>query len=313
MKRLLSTLLLLVTLLSLSSVSLAAPGQQAPACEFFTETGGFNVCDDGQARFLSFFRASGLQRIGYPISRRYERDGFVTQAFQKAIMQWRPDNQSVALVNIFDDLHNAGFDQTLLSARQTPLQFPPDWDTPGATFEQVVQRRQGLLNARPAMQQAYFSMNNPLLFFGLPTSDITDMGNHYAIRLQRTVLQEWKEAVPWAAAGQVTIANGGDIAKELGGLPASALAPESGPTTPPPAAPPPAPPPANPPPAPPPAQPTPVPPPAQRCDPNYPTLCLPVGPPDVVNCGDISARNFPVGPRDPHRLDGDNDGIGCES
>ncbi len=32
--------------------------------------------------------------------------------------------------------------------------------------------------------------------------------------------------MPWAAKGQVTIANGADIAKELGGLPADALTPE---------------------------------------------------------------------------------------
>ena len=38
------------------------------------------------------------------------------------------------------------------------------------------------------------------------------MGNHYAIRTQKTVFQQWKEDVPWAKAGEVTLANGGDIA-----------------------------------------------------------------------------------------------------
>ncbi|MBA3530306.1 MAG: septum formation family protein [Ardenticatenales bacterium] len=199
---------------------------QAPTCRHFAETGGYYVCDDAQARFLTAFNRWGLQKIGYPVSRRYERDGFVTQAFQKAIMQWRADGQMVVLVNVFDDLHNGSFDQRLLETRQTPHQFPPDWDGPGLTFQQVVQKRQALLNARPALRAAYFSAGDPLTFFGLPTSEITDMGNHYAIRLQRAVLQEWKEDVPWAKAGQVTIANGGDIAKELGGLPAGALATE---------------------------------------------------------------------------------------
>ena len=232
-------LILAFLLLGGAHLALARPAAaQAPTCQFFTETGGgqggFSVCDDAQARFLSAFNSYGLQRVGYPISRRYERDGFVTQAFQKAIFQWRADTGTVAFVNIFDDLHNAGFDQRLLETRQTPFQLPASWDTPGATFEQVMQRRQGLLNARPAMRTAYFSVSNPLLFFGLPTSEVTDMGNHYAIRLQRTVLQEWKEDVPWARAGQVTIANGGDIAKELGGLPATALRPETSATPPPP-------------------------------------------------------------------------------
>jgi endonuclease YncB( thermonuclease family) len=47
------------------------------------------------------------------------------------------------------------------------------------------------------------------------------------------------------------------------------------------------------------------------CDPSYPTLCLPVGMPDL-DCGSIPARRFPVVAPDPHRLDGDRDGVGCE-
>lgn len=51
--------------------------------------------------------------------------------------------------------------------------------------------------------------------------------------------------------------------------------------------------------------------PAPDCDPSYPTLCLPVGAPDL-DCGDLSERRFPVLPPDPHRFDGDHDGVGCE-
>lgn len=62
--------------------------------------------------------------------------------------------------------------------------------------------------------------------------------------------------------------------------------------------------------------PTPVPPTATPnaragCSPSYPTLCLPpTG--NTVNCGDLTARNFPVLPPDHHQLDADGDGIGCE-
>jgi len=79
---------------------------------------------------------------------------------------------------------------------------------------------------RPALHESYFSSSDPLTFYGLPTSEVEDMGNHYAIRLQRTVLQEWKEQVPWAKEGEVTIANGGDITKGLGALPGYVLIPE---------------------------------------------------------------------------------------
>lgn len=48
------------------------------------------------------------------------------------------------------------------------------------------------------------------------------------------------------------------------------------------------------------------------CDPSYPTVCIPPPPPDL-DCGDIPYRRFTVLAPDPHRFDGDHDGIGCES
>jgi micrococcal nuclease len=47
------------------------------------------------------------------------------------------------------------------------------------------------------------------------------------------------------------------------------------------------------------------------CDPAYPTVCIPPSPPDL-DCGDITEGRFTVLPPDPHRFDGDGDGIGCE-
>jgi micrococcal nuclease len=49
-----------------------------------------------------------------------------------------------------------------------------------------------------------------------------------------------------------------------------------------------------------------------RCDPAYPTVCIPSPPPDL-DCGEISYRNFAVLSPDPHGFDADHDGIGCES
>jgi len=48
------------------------------------------------------------------------------------------------------------------------------------------------------------------------------------------------------------------------------------------------------------------------CDPSYPDFCIPPDIPDL-DCGDIDQRNFKVLPPDPHRFDGDKDGVGCES
>jgi micrococcal nuclease len=47
------------------------------------------------------------------------------------------------------------------------------------------------------------------------------------------------------------------------------------------------------------------------CDPSYPDFCIPPPPPDL-DCADIR-RSFRVRPPDPHRFDGEGDGIGCES
>lgn len=52
--------------------------------------------------------------------------------------------------------------------------------------------------------------------------------------------------------------------------------------------------------------------PSQTCDPSYPGVCIPPSPPDL-DCGDIPYRRFDVIGADPHRFDGDKDGIGCES
>jgi micrococcal nuclease len=53
-----------------------------------------------------------------------------------------------------------------------------------------------------------------------------------------------------------------------------------------------------------------------NCAPSYPDVCIPPPPPDL-DCGQIPYRNFRViynvASPDPHRFDGDRDGIGCES
>jgi micrococcal nuclease len=57
-----------------------------------------------------------------------------------------------------------------------------------------------------------------------------------------------------------------------------------------------------------------TPPTSGKCDPNYAGGCVPPYPPDL-DCSDIRALGIPfvrVVGSDPHRLDGDRDGLGCE-
>jgi len=49
----------------------------------------------------------------------------------------------------------------------------------------------------------------------------------------------------------------------------------------------------------------------EYCNPSYPDVCIPAGPPDL-DCDDIEYSNFTVLYPDEHRFDDDNDGIGCE-
>ena len=56
----------------------------------------------------------------------------------------------------------------------------------------------------------------------------------------------------------------------------------------------------------------PAPPPQTDCEPAYPNDCLPPPPPDL-DCADIGHRvevDHQYG--DPHRLDADGDGVGCD-
>ncbi len=56
---------------------------------------------------------------------------------------------------------------------------------------------------------------------------------------------------------------------------------------------------------------SPPPTPSGKCDPSYPDVCIPPPPPDL-DCADVPYQNFRVVGADPHRFDGDRDGIGCE-
>jgi hypothetical protein len=222
------------------SAGAASLDWDVPGGHFFTQAGGgtgrgYVVSDeDGVAFWTAFQTLGGVPVVGYPVSQRFSHRGFVTQAMQKAVFQWRPESGSVAFVNVFDDLSGAGKDDWLLEVRSTPRPAPFP-DEAGKPFGEVSRIRQAALNARPAMRAIYFAANDPVLQYGLPTSRIEDMGNHYAIRLQRAVIQEWKIDVPWAAAGQATVANGGDIAKEGGLWPSTAtvaVVPDGSPTDP---------------------------------------------------------------------------------
>ena len=174
---------------------------------------GFSVTNSDGIPFWDAWQRYGLENVGYPISHRYVWRGFVTQAFENAILQWQP-GKGVLFVNIFDELHDAGGDDFLRSKYSTPFQLSPSFDA-GKSWDEVVRDRLTLLDANPAIKARYYAALDPLLMHGLPTSRVEDLGNVFVIRTQRTVFQQWKEDVPGAKAGEVTTLNAGEIATEI--------------------------------------------------------------------------------------------------
>lgn len=208
---------------------------EIPDGRFFSQANGFPIgasplgyaiVDDARAKFWSEFKRLGdADRLGYPVSKRFEYQGFICQATQKVVLQWRPELGRTYFTNVFDDLGQAGKNDWLKSFRSTPPPLPPSFDA-GRSWSEIIIARQNLLKSRPKLYARYLEGNDPLELYGLPQSEVADAGNHYVVRLQRAVFQEWKVDVPWARAGEVTVANGGDVAKEAGLFPPKAVLPD---------------------------------------------------------------------------------------
>ena len=241
---------LIVSLLMLALVApfpgLARPAPAAaaepldfaiPGGWFFTQASGrgdgkwgYRITDESGVRFWSEFQRLGsVPAVGYPASGRFSGNGFTLQATQKFILQWRPEVNEAWFLNIFDIMHDAGLDGWLLTVRQVP---PPESTEPdaGLSWDQVMARHWAMLDRNPAIQAVYWADPDPVNHFGLPMA-YADLGNVLVLRAQRAVFQQWKQDTPWAKAGQITIANGGDVAKEAGLLPAEVIAPERNPRT----------------------------------------------------------------------------------
>jgi len=220
---------------------LRASGAPAPAADydiagghFFTQTNGrkdsrsgFAVTDADSVPFWSAFQAlGGADVLGYPVTRRFELDGFAVQGFQKTVLQWHPGQHAFAFLNTFDVLHDRGRDDWLAVYRQTPRPQDTAPDA-GLAWEQVVARHLALLDTvPPALKQTFLGDAQWLDHYGLPVST-QDYSNSVVVRAQRATLQYWKEAVPWAAKGSVSVANAGDLAKEAGLFPWLAVTPDN--------------------------------------------------------------------------------------
>lgn len=224
------------------------PDYPIAAGHFYTQAGGvapgvlgasglgFALTDDAQGPFWSAFRRYGGPRVlGYPISSRYAPDGgldgtFVYQATQRGLLQADTRTGEVGLANVLDLLSAPGLDAELEARRQIPP--ADDWSgDQGRDWDAIVERHFALLDraAVPAaLRDAYLVNRDAIVQWGLPVG-FRDFGLVAALRTQRAVLQWWREEVPWARAGDVSLVNLGDLLKELGLIPLTALTPLPGP------------------------------------------------------------------------------------
>lgn len=198
---------------------------------FYTQTGdgatmGYAVVDDSAASFWAAFQQfDGVGALGYPISNRFQWVGTPAQAFQRGILRWYPDpagGGSAGLVNAAEEFTVRRLDQWLKDRTMAP---PAGWPAEfGRTPEQIRESRTAAIQRYPALYDAYTAPKDPTAIFGAAVAPPAENETAVVLRTQKAILQLWKIDVPWAAAGQVTLANVGELWREAGFIAADALA-----------------------------------------------------------------------------------------
>jgi hypothetical protein len=187
-------------------------------------------------RFWSeFSRLGGVAVLGYPISRRYVgADGFTYQAFQRGVLQWRPELGVALPSNTFEQLSAHGRDH-LLAAVGIPPAVADDGS--GGDWARARGIRLSWLTD-PAIRARFLASPSAGLaptwnedaaiqLYGLPASPPEKSGPFVVQRFQRMALQLWLEDVPgMPPRGSVVGILGGDLLKQHGLIPAEAAQPE---------------------------------------------------------------------------------------
>lgn len=185
---------------------------------------GFAVVNDSGAQFYrEFTRLGGVSALGYPSSRRFIYGGFVTQATQKYLLQWRPELQRAEPANVFDIFSERGLDPILAQNDLIPP-TPDNLADRGRSWPEIVARHLAILDQNPTIRARYFADPDPIADFGLPQA-AADYGGVFVVRCERAAFQLWRVPTSFARPGDVTLVNAGDLAKELGIIPPTAAEP----------------------------------------------------------------------------------------
>jgi hypothetical protein len=205
---------------------------------FYTQTAkdgqGYAVVDSGTTRWWSeFTRLGGVEALGYPISRPFRAaDGFEYQAFQRAVLQWRPESNGAVLANVLDWLSDTGRDDWA-AERGVPKAIRDDGSN--GDYAKAVDIRLGWLT-EPAIDRRFrespvpgarWTVEDAIARYGLPASRPEKIGPFIVQRFQRVAFQYWIEDAPGAPPrGSVVPILAGDLLAEAGLIPAAARQPE---------------------------------------------------------------------------------------
>ena len=186
-------LTVLLALLAGQPVSVASTASPPPAfcgyayphdTRFVVEDGGIDSAGNPLQLCAEYTRHGGPKILGLPISRPFRIGGELYQAFQFAVLRWRPDVGDSVLVDVLDLLHSAGRDDALLRLGVPPAQAPTlDWLTD------------------PVLSETYLHSVHPK--YGLPTSPPTPIGPYVVQRFQRGLMRRWVEPPPVDLPGVV--------------------------------------------------------------------------------------------------------------
>ncbi len=196
---------------------------EVPRGRYFTQAGegqgGYTISDAGGIGLWSAFRSlGGVEVLGVPVSRRFELDGAIYQATQRALLRWDPEAVTAVRAPVFDMLSQAGLDGWL--AAEWGIPAPAPGSAPATPEERLA-----LLDSAPALREYFLAATDWADRYGLPVA--LEAGETViTLRAQKAALQLWRAATPWAQAGQITLANAGDIAKAAGLVPLEARLPE---------------------------------------------------------------------------------------
>jgi hypothetical protein len=172
---------------------------QTQDCRFFDESGHY-VCDE----FLEFYiERGGLEVFGYPLTEAYDdpRLGLRVQYFQRARMEWHPDNETPHKLQLGLLVDELGYSYPPASPEEIPVIPDPN--------------RQYFPETEHVVAYAfldYFREKGGMDIFGYPRSELLYEDGYYVQYFQRARM-EWH---PEDAVGtQVRLTNIGEIYARL--------------------------------------------------------------------------------------------------